>query len=174
MAIVATFQRYLDQHVMYDVIAHGPTMSAMRTAEACHIPGDCLAKGVVLRDDSGYMLAVLPATHHIRLRDLRLQFGNDVDLAGEGEIDKLFHDCAHGAILPIANAAASTPFVRSVSDTHVPGLWQADCLPMPARPATTCFIPRPLLRASSCQIFTPAQPTSSAASLRDFCPGAYN
>ena len=101
MAIAATFQRYLDQHVMYDVIAHGPTMSAMRTAEACHIPGDCLAKGVVLRDDSGYMLAVLPATHHIRLRDLRLQFGNDVDLAGEGEIDKLFHDCAHGAILPI-------------------------------------------------------------------------
>ena len=29
------------------------------------------------------------------------------------------------------------------------------------------------LRASSCRIFTPAQPTSSAASLRDFCSGAY-
>ena len=63
MAIAATFQRYLDQHVMYDVIAHEPTMSSMRTAQACHIPGDCLAKAVVLGDDSGYMLAVLPATH---------------------------------------------------------------------------------------------------------------
>ena len=63
MAIALTFQRYLDQHVTYDVIAHEPTMSSMRTAQACHIPGDCLAKGVVLRDATGYMLAVLPASH---------------------------------------------------------------------------------------------------------------
>ena len=101
MAIAPTFQRHLDQNVIYDVIAHEPTMSSMRTAQVCHIPGDCLAKGVVLRDDSGYMLAVLPATHHIRIRDLRLQFGKDVDLAGEGEIDELFLDCAHGAVPPI-------------------------------------------------------------------------
>jgi len=101
MAIAPTFQRYLDQHVTYDVIAHEPTMSSMRTAQACHIPGDCLAKAVVLRDESGYMLAVLPATHHIRTRDLRVQFGKDVDLAGEVEIDQLFHDRAHGAVPPI-------------------------------------------------------------------------
>jgi hypothetical protein len=31
--------------------------------------------------DDGYMLAVLPASHHIRLSDLRRQIGNDVDLA---------------------------------------------------------------------------------------------
>ena len=101
MAIAPTFQRYLDQHVAYDVIAHEPTMSSMRTAQACHIRGDCLAKGVVLCDDSGYMLAVLPATYHIHMRELRLQFGEDVDLAGEREIDELFHDCAHGAVPPI-------------------------------------------------------------------------
>ena len=79
-------------YVIYDVIAHEPTMSSMRTAQACHVPGDCLAKGVLLRDDTGYMLAVLPATHHIRMRDLRLQFGKDVEFAGEGEIDELFQD----------------------------------------------------------------------------------
>ena len=95
MAIAPTFQKYLDQHVIYDVIAHEPTMSSLRTAQASHIPGDCLAKAVVLRDDNGYMLAVLPATHHgRRMRDLRLQFGKDVDLASEREIDQLFHDCA--------------------------------------------------------------------------------
>ena len=101
MAIAPTFQKYLDQHVTYDVIAHEPTMSSMRTAEACQIPGDCLAKGVVLRDDSGYMVAVLPATRQISMRDLRSQFGKDVDLASEGEIDELFGDCAHGAVPPI-------------------------------------------------------------------------
>jgi Ala-tRNA(Pro) deacylase len=101
MAIAPTFQRYLDQKVIYDVIAHEPTMSSMRTAQACHVPGDCLAKGVLLRDDTGYMLAVLPATHYVRMHDLRLQFGRDVEFASEGEIDELFQDCAHGAVPPI-------------------------------------------------------------------------
>ena len=101
MAIAPTFQRYLDQNVIYNVIAHEPTMTSMRTAQACRIPGDRLAKGVVLRDATGYMLAVLPATHHIRMRDLHLQFGNDVELAGEAEIDELFQDCVHGAVPPI-------------------------------------------------------------------------
>ena len=101
MAIAPTFQRYLDQHVTYDVIAHEPTMSSMRTAQACHISGDCLAKGVVLRDATGYMLAVLPASHHIRMHDLHSQFGEDVDLASEREIDELFSDCVHGAVPPI-------------------------------------------------------------------------
>jgi Ala-tRNA(Pro) deacylase len=101
MAIAATLQKYLDQNVTYEVIPHEPTLSSMRTAEACHISGDGLAKGIVLRRDEGYMLAVLPASHHIRLSDLRRQIGNDVDLASEMEIDQLFRDCAHGAVPPI-------------------------------------------------------------------------
>ena len=96
MAIALTLQKYLDQNVTYEVIPHEPTLSSMRTAEACHISGDGLAKGIVLRRDVGYMLAVLP-----RLSDLRRQIGNDVDLASEMEIDQLFRDCAHGAVPPI-------------------------------------------------------------------------
>jgi Ala-tRNA(Pro) deacylase len=99
MAIALTLERYLDtNHVKYDVIAHAPTNSSMQTAEACHIPGDRLAKAVLLRDEVGYALAVLPASHHIRLSELRRQFGDDVDLATEGEIADLFEDCVRGAI----------------------------------------------------------------------------
>jgi Ala-tRNA(Pro) deacylase len=101
MAIAPTLQKYLDQHVTYEAIPHAPTMSSMRTAEVCHIPGRRLAKGVVLRRNGGYLIAVLPATHHIRLADLRTQLGEDVDLAAEGEIDQLFRDCAHGAVPPL-------------------------------------------------------------------------
>jgi Ala-tRNA(Pro) deacylase len=101
MAIAPTLQKYLDQNVTYEVIPHEPTLSSMHTAEACHISGDGLAKGIVLRRDDGYMLAVLPASHHIRLSDLRRQIGNNVDLAGEMEIDQLFRDCAHGAVPPV-------------------------------------------------------------------------
>lgn len=99
MAIALTLERYLDtKHVKYDVIAHEPTNSSMQTAQACHIPGDRLAKAVVLRDEVGYALAVLPASHHIRLSELRRQFGDDVGLATELEIEELFEDCVRGAI----------------------------------------------------------------------------
>jgi Ala-tRNA(Pro) deacylase len=102
MAIAPTLQKYLaDHNVEYDVVAHEPTMSSARTAEACRISGDCLAKGIVLRGTDGYLLAVLPASHHVRLSELRMQLGDDLDLASESEIDQLFRDCAHGAVPPI-------------------------------------------------------------------------
>ena len=101
MTIAPTLQKYLDRSVRYDVITHEPTMSSTRTAEACHISGDCLAKGIVLRHDGGYLLAVLPASHHISLRDLRTQIGDDVALADEADLDRLFRDCAHGAVPPV-------------------------------------------------------------------------
>ena len=100
MSIAPTLQRYLEaEGIEYGVIAHEPTMSSTRTAEACRISGNCLAKGIVLRRGSGdYMLAVLPASHHIHLADLRNQFGDSVQMAKEAEIDPLFPDCAHGAV----------------------------------------------------------------------------
>jgi Ala-tRNA(Pro) deacylase len=101
MSIAPTLQKYLDQNVTYDVISHEPTASSTHTAQACHVSGDCLAKGIVLRHDGTYMLAVLPASHHIRLASLKGQVGKDVALADEGEIDALFQDCAHGAIPPV-------------------------------------------------------------------------
>ncbi len=101
MTIAPTLQTYLDRNVTYDLILHEPAMTSMRTAEACHIPGDCLAKGIVLRRNGGYALAVLPASHHIHLPDLRLQLGDDISLASEDEISQLFLDCARGAVPPV-------------------------------------------------------------------------
>jgi Ala-tRNA(Pro) deacylase len=103
MSIAPTLQRYLAaESIQYDVIPHEPTMSSTRTAETCRISGNCLAKGIVLRRGSGdYILAVLPASHHIHLADLRNQLGDDVQMAKEAEIDPLFPDCAHGAVPPV-------------------------------------------------------------------------
>jgi Ala-tRNA(Pro) deacylase len=101
MAIAPTFQKYLaTKKVAYDLVPHEQTKTSMHNAEACRISGDRVAKAVVLRDGDGYVMAVLPASHHIRLRDLRKQLGLDVDLATEHEIEELFRDCAPGAIPP--------------------------------------------------------------------------
>jgi Ala-tRNA(Pro) deacylase len=101
MAIAPTLQKYLSaENVEYDVVVHQPAMSATRTAEACKIPGDRLAKAVLLRGREGYLLAILPASRHIRIEDGTLQklLGYDLDLATEFEIGKVFQDCASGAI----------------------------------------------------------------------------
>jgi Ala-tRNA(Pro) deacylase len=107
MSIAPTLQRYLTaENIQYDVILHDPTMSSTRTAEACRIPGDRLAKAIVLRRNAGYLLAVLPASHHLRLSDLKDQLGDNVEMAEESEIDTLFPDCAHGAVPPIGHCYA--------------------------------------------------------------------
>jgi len=89
MTVSPTLQKYLDQSVTYDLIPHVPTMSSTRTAEACHVPGEALAKAVVLRRDGGYMMAVLPASHHLHLSALKSQLGHHVDLASEKEIAEI-------------------------------------------------------------------------------------
>ena len=50
MAIAATLQKYLDDRdVTYNVISHEPMGSSWDTAQISHIPGNRLAKGILLR-----------------------------------------------------------------------------------------------------------------------------
>ena len=99
MFIAPTLQKYLAaENIQYEVIPHELSMTSTRTAEACHISGDRLAKGIVLRRDGKYMLAILPASHHLRLSELRTKLGAHVDMANETEIKQLFRDCAYGAV----------------------------------------------------------------------------
>jgi Ala-tRNA(Pro) deacylase len=98
MAIALTLQKYLAaKGIRYDLVKHNLTNSSMETAKVCHVPRERVAKGVLLRDEIGYALAVLPASHHIRLAALRSQVGNDVRLASEYEAAELFEDCTRGA-----------------------------------------------------------------------------
>lgn len=105
MPIAPALQKYLvAKNIAYDVIPHEPTLSSERTAEACRISQDRLAKGIVLRRrNGGYVLAVLPASHHMRLSDLKNELGESVEMAKEAEVDKLFWDCDHGAVPPVGS-----------------------------------------------------------------------
>lgn len=99
MTIAPTLHRYLAaENIQYTEIPHVFTMTSARTAQACHVSGDCFAKAVVLRHDGGYMLAVVPASHHLNLPDLKERLGADLVMANETEINRLFADCAHGAV----------------------------------------------------------------------------
>ena len=108
MTISATVQRYLqDRGVGYEVLTHPFTGSSSETAQSAHVSGDRIAKTVVLRDGDaadGYMLAVIPASHHLDLDRLQKWLGRSVALASEQEIGRLFPDCDLGAIPPLGEA----------------------------------------------------------------------
>ena len=71
MAIAITLKQYLaDNGIEYDALSHPHTYTSSKTAQASHIPGSRIAKAVLLKKDEDYVLAVLPASRHIRFDDV--------------------------------------------------------------------------------------------------------
>jgi Ala-tRNA(Pro) deacylase len=105
MAIANTLQRYLNnESIPYDVLEHRQTACSARTADASHVPGECLAKGVVVKHKNGYVLTIIPASRQVRLDEVGRWLERPVALATEEEVGALFPDCEHGAVPPIAAA----------------------------------------------------------------------
>ena len=105
MGIPLTLKKYLnDRGIHYEIISHSHTGGSMETAEATHIPGDQLVKGVILQDEEGYLMAVVPATYQVGLGKLHKHLNRQLGLATEPELKKLFHDCEPGAVPPLGEA----------------------------------------------------------------------
>ena len=105
MAIAITLKDFLDTSgVHYDIVAHPYSVSSMYRATEAHVSGEQLAKAVVLKDDKGYLVAVVPSTHHVQLGKLRKQYGRYFSLADERDLHALFNDCSEGAVPPIGDA----------------------------------------------------------------------
>jgi Ala-tRNA(Pro) deacylase len=85
------------------VLAHPHSSSSLETAQAAHVPGDMIAKTVVLEDEAGYVLAVLPASCRVDLAELHRQTSRRLGLATERELEGLFNDCEIGAVPPLGS-----------------------------------------------------------------------
>jgi len=102
MGIALTLEQYLDdQDVDYEVVTHQRTNSSLRTAQTSHVPGDHLAKGVILTREGGFVMAVVPASRRVRLDAIEQMLHCPVGMASEDEINSLFPDCEPGAVPPI-------------------------------------------------------------------------
>ena len=105
MTIAATQQRYLVQrNAAYDLMLHPHTGSSHETARAAHVSEDRIAKAVVVKDDSGYVIVVIPANNMLRLNHLRHDLHRDFRLVPERELAELFDDCEPGAVPPLGPA----------------------------------------------------------------------
>lgn len=99
MGVAMTVQEYLESRaILFEVIEHSHTDSAMRAAQAAHIPGDQMAKPVLLGDDSSYLLAVVPATHRLDLDRLNQLTARSLVIMNEDEMEVAFSDCDRGAL----------------------------------------------------------------------------
>jgi Ala-tRNA(Pro) deacylase len=105
MSIAKTVKWFLDSHnLSYEVIQHPHTSSSEETADAAYIWEDQLAKSVVLEDERGYVMAVLPASHRVDLKKLRRKMHRKLELATETELAEIFRDCEIGAVPPLGPA----------------------------------------------------------------------
>lgn len=89
--------------VAYRVVEHPTTMSAAAEADAAHWPAERVAKTVVLQHETGYVLAIVPASERLDLDKVRrlLSSGKSLRLATEDEIARDFPTLHVGAVPPL-------------------------------------------------------------------------
>lgn len=101
MTMPARLKSHLDQaKISYSQSSHIPTYTAQGAASVMHVPGNDVAKTVVLRAGEKTLLAVLPASYRVNLNKLASIVGSDVRLATESECYGMSPDCEPGAVPP--------------------------------------------------------------------------
>jgi Ala-tRNA(Pro) deacylase len=88
--------------VDYDILRHHHSNTSMAAARSAHVDPSSLAKAVVLKDQIGPLLAVVPASEQLDLERLRQLLRRPaLDFIPEDQLDQLFYDCDKGAIPPL-------------------------------------------------------------------------
>jgi len=100
MSIPPRLSSYLDQRgAHYELCLHQHSRSSAETARTAHVPPHQLAKSVIVEDDRGRLMAVVPADRKVRLGQLsRLLDRKHLRLVDEACIVAMFADCDRGAV----------------------------------------------------------------------------
>lgn len=105
VSIAKRVSEYLGrENLDYDVVRHPRSQTSDASAELAHVSGDKLAKGVVLKDNRGYVLAIIPASHVLEVSAVGQRLRRPLEMASEAEITRLFPDCEAGAV-PVVGSA---------------------------------------------------------------------
>jgi len=97
--------------IAYDVVKHAYSNSSLHSAHAAHISAANVVKSVVLEDDQGYVMALVPADRHVKINEVNMVYNRSMGLATEEELDQIFTDCDRGAIPPVGNAYGMSTIV---------------------------------------------------------------
>lgn len=105
MNIATRLKQYLDSTgISYECVHHARTSTTLAAAREAQVPADDVAKCVLLGDDRGYLLAILPASHRLDLDEIERQLDRRLALVKEEELGNVFADCALGAVPAMGKA----------------------------------------------------------------------
>jgi Ala-tRNA(Pro) deacylase len=105
MAIAKTLINYLEEKgVDYDLVEHAHTSTSFASARASDLPPHQVAKAVVLKDDGGYVVSVLPTNHSLEIEWVNEELNRNLEMACEDEFKSLFKDCEAGAVPALGEA----------------------------------------------------------------------
>ena len=105
MSLAPRLQDYLSRNgASFDLVTHPRSHWSIETADLADIPGDKLVKSVVLKDDEGVVVAVLPSTRSVHIGHLSTELDRRLRLADEEDLQPAFPDCSPGAIPPVPAA----------------------------------------------------------------------
>jgi Ala-tRNA(Pro) deacylase len=98
-------KEFLDNNkIKFLSIQHSKAYTSTEIAASAHIPGKELAKTVLVKLDGKMVMAVIPASHKLKLELLQKAAGvKSVRLATEAEFKDKFPDCEVGAMPPFGN-----------------------------------------------------------------------
>ena len=100
MSIPSRLSGYLEERdTRYELCAHLHSRCSAETARIAHVPPHQLAKSVIVEDNAGCVMAVVPGDRSVKLGQLsRLLDRRLLRLADEARIATLFADCERGAV----------------------------------------------------------------------------
>lgn len=116
MSIAKTVRQYLDnKHIVYSVLELAEFESPLQAARLGNIPPEALYYPVVLRDNFGLLMAVLPATHTLDYERLGAILRRRAEPAFQTQLEAVFADCHPGHIPPLGEPYG----VRTLIDANL-------------------------------------------------------
>ena len=105
MSISQKIKSYLEkEQVSYEVLEHPLAYTAMEIAGSQHVPGREVIKAVIIKSNGQFIMCILPAIHYLDLEKIKSFTGiDDIKLASEGDIAKLFPEYEVGAEPPFGH-----------------------------------------------------------------------
>ena len=93
-----------ENDVAFEVETHAQAFTMQEVAAALHVPGNQVAKVVIICADDRKVMLVLPAPYRMNIDLVRdMVVAKKARLAKEEEFADLFPDCATGAMPPFGN-----------------------------------------------------------------------
>lgn len=115
------FLRALEErHVPHEILLHPPTMRAVDEASALGLPGDQIAKTIVLATPDGRVRAVVLASDRLSLPKLRelLGGGQETRLATEEQLARAYPMFELGAVPPFGGPEGERVLVDRAAAGH--------------------------------------------------------